>query len=202
MTRSEHDLVEALQHGDQSACDDLMEQYSREIYNVALRLTGRPEEAEDILQETFIRACQAAEDFEGKASLSTWLYRIAKNSGLMRLRRQKFDTVSLESSIEASEGALLPQQLHDWTLNPESALMDAELFKMLDDAVAELSDSLRAAFVLRDIEGRSTAEAAEALDISESALKVRLHRARKEIRDRLTQYFTQPASVSDEIDHP
>lgn len=189
MTRSENDLVEALQRGDQSACDDLVEQYSREIYNVALSLADRPEEAEDILQETLIKACQAAEEFEGRASLSTWLYRIAKNNGLMRLRRQKLDTVSLETSIEETEGAFLPQQLHDWTLNPESALMDTELFAVLDEAVSQLSDALRAAFVLRDIEGRSTAEAAEVLDISESALKVRLHRARQEIRDHLTEYF-------------
>lgn len=195
MTRTESDLVEALRRGDQSACDDLVEQYSREIYNVALSLADRPEEAEDILQETLIKACQAAEDFEGRASLSTWLYRIAKNNGLMRLRRQKLDTISLESSIEETGGAFLPRQLHDWTLNPESALMDAELFGMLDDAVSQLSDALHAAFILRDIEGRSTAEAAEALDISESALKVRLHRARQEIRDHLTQYYTQRSTT-------
>lgn len=191
MTRSEDELVAALQQGDTSACDDLVEQYSREIYNVALSLADRPEEAEDILQETLIKACQAAEDFEGRASLGTWLYRIAKNNGLMRLRQQKLDTVSLESSIEATEGAYLPEQLHDWTLNPESALMNSELFGVLDDAVSQLSDALRAAFVLRDIEGRSTVEAADALDISESALKVRLHRARQQIRDHLTEYFTQ-----------
>lgn len=192
MNQADKDLVKALHRGDRYACNDLVERFSGRIYNVALKLTGHPTEAEEVLQETFINACRGAENFEGRSSLGTWLYRIATNNGLMRLRRREAPTVPLDAPSEANEGReYWPRQLHDWHWEPESVALTGELRRAMDEAVEMLPDSLRAAFVLRDLEGLSTKEAAEVLDISPSNLKVRLHRARLVLREQLAAYFTE-----------
>lgn len=189
--RDEQALVEALHRGDQRACRDLVQRYARQVYNVALRLTGHPDEAEDVLQETFINACRNATRFEGRSSLSTWLYRIATNNGLMRLRRRQVPTIPLEVSSEDETLDFRPQQLHDWRWDPEAVVLTEELRQVMDAAIASLPESLRTAFVLRDLEGLSTQEAAEVLGISPGALKVRLHRARLLLRERLAEYFKE-----------
>ncbi len=192
MNQQEAALVQALQRGDPRACDEIVQQYSGKIYNVALRLTGHPNEAEEILQETFINACRGAESFEGRSSLATWLYRIATNNGLMRLRRKETPTVSLDifDSTAAEDGGA-PLDLHDWQWEPESLLLTDELRAAMDESVAQLPESLRAVFVLRDLEGLSTKETAEVLGISQSSVKVRLHRARMQLRRQLAAYFSQ-----------
>ena len=115
MNEEEKALVTALHRGDRYACNDLVEQYSSRIYNVALKLTGHPTEAEEILQETFINACRGAGNFEGRSSLGTWLYRIATNNGLMRLRRREAPTVPLDVPPDVEDGGeFWPRQLHDW----------------------------------------------------------------------------------------
>jgi RNA polymerase sigma-70 factor (ECF subfamily) len=190
MKQEELTLVHALQRGERYACNDLVERYSSKIYNVALRLTGHPTEAEEVLQETFINACRGVEGFEGRSSLDTWLYRIATNNGLMRLRRRKTLTVPLDISPEIEgQGQFPATQLEDWDWEPESVALTDELRQAMDEAVATLPEPLRAAFVLRDLEGLSTKEAAEALDISPNNLKVRLHRARLLLREHLAAYF-------------
>ncbi|RME97083.1 MAG: sigma-70 family RNA polymerase sigma factor [Chloroflexi bacterium] len=189
MNQEEKSLVQALHRGDKYACNDLVEKYSSKIYNVALRLTGHPIEAEEVLQETLINACKGAETFRGNASLGTWLYRIATNNGLMRLRRKKATVLSLDDDTKTGDGEFWPNQLHDWDWNPETVALDDELRQVMDDAVDRLPDSLRAAFVLRDLEGLSTKEAAAALNITPSNLKVRLHRARFLLREQLSLYF-------------
>ena len=192
MNEEEKTLIRALHRGDRYACNDLVERYSGRIYNVALKLTGHPIEAEEVLQETFINACRGAGDFEGRSSLGTWLYRIATNNGLMRLRRREAPTIPLDTPPEVEErGEFWPQQLHDWHWEPESVALTDELRQAMDEAVETLPDSLRAAFVLRDLEGLSTKEAAEVLDISPSNLKVRLHRARLLLREQLAAYFSE-----------
>ena len=195
MNSEEQALVKALHRGDRYACNDLVERYSSRIYNVALKLTGHPVEAEEVLQETFINACRGAENFEGRSSLGTWLYRIATNNGLMRLRRREALTVPLDPSPDGeAEGEFWPQQLQDWNWEPESVALSDELHQAMDKAVETLPDSLRAAFVLRDLEGLSTHEAAEVLGITPSNLKVRLHRARLMLREQLMSYFTEHAN--------
>ncbi len=194
MNPEDQALVKALHRGDRYACNDLVERYSSKIYNVALKLTGHPAEAEEVLQETFINACRGAENFEGRSSLGTWLYRIATNNGLMRLRRRQAPTVPLDLSPDAEvEGEFWPQQLQDWNWEPEAVALTDELRQAMDEAVATLPDSLRAAFVLRDLEGLSTQEAAEVLGLTPSNLKVRLHRARLMLRERLMSYFSEHA---------
>jgi RNA polymerase sigma-70 factor (ECF subfamily) len=190
MNPNEKSLVEALHRGDRYACDDLVQQFSGKIYNVALRLTGHPTEAEEVMQETFINACRGAEAFEGRSSLSTWLYRIATNNGLMRRRRKEMPVVSLDTSPnEEDTSEFWPRQLEDWDWNPETITLSGELQQVMHQAVEELPEQLRSVFVLRDLEGMSTQEVAEVLDISPGNAKVRLHRARLMLREYLAGYF-------------
>jgi RNA polymerase sigma-70 factor (ECF subfamily) len=196
MKQDEKTLVQALHRGERYACEDMINRFSGKIYKVALRLTGQPEEAEEVLQETFIKACRGVENFEGRSSLGTWLYRIATNNGLMRLRRRQTPTVSLDRTSQDKDAELPPLQLHDWYWEPETVVLTDELRRAMDEAVASLPDTLRGAFVLRDLEGLSTQEAAEALNISPGSLKVRLHRARLLLREYLETYFSKQPDYS------
>ena len=193
MKQDEQSLVEALHRGDRYACDDLVQRFTRRIYNVALRVTGQPDEAEEVLQETFINACRGVENFQGRSSLSTWLYRIATNNGLMRLRRRQVQSAPLDAFSLDPEAEFRPRQLEDWEWNPETVTLTDELRQVMDEAVASLPDSLRTAFILRDLEGLSTKEAAEVMGISPGNLKVRLHRARLMLREYLANYFDDGA---------
>jgi RNA polymerase sigma-70 factor (ECF subfamily) len=148
-----------------------------------------PMEAEDVLQETFISAFRGLDRFEGRSLLSTWLYRIAYNAALMHLRKRELATVSIDEPIENEEGDPMPRQLVDWGAAPDQVLLNGELHRALDAAVAALPETLRSVFVLRDIEGLSTAETAAILDLTETNVKVRLHRARLALRERLSAYF-------------
>jgi RNA polymerase sigma-70 factor (ECF subfamily) len=186
---SEAQLVAALKAGDQAAFAEMVERYSPTIYNLALRLMNNAQEAEDVLQETFISAFRALDRFEGRSQLGTWLYRIAYNAALMRLRRRQVPTSSIDEPLTTDEGESLPRQLVDWTARPEELLLSGELRRVLDAAATALPATLRSVFVLRDIEGLSTAETAEALNLTETNVKVRLHRARLALREQLTAYF-------------
>jgi RNA polymerase sigma-70 factor (ECF subfamily) len=152
-----------------------------------------PQEAEDVLQETFLSALKALPDFEGRSSLSTWLYRIASNASLMRLRKKQPDTVSVDEPLTLDDGESVPRQLADWSNLPEDELLSSETRQVMDEAISELPESLRIVFILRDIEGLSTADTGEVLDLSEGAVKTRLHRARLWLRERLSAYFAERA---------
>jgi len=179
-----------------------VERYSGTVYNLALRLMNDRQEAEDVLQETFISAFRALDRFEGRSQLSTWLYRIAYNAAMMRLRKHQAPTKSLDEPRETEDGEIMPQQLVDWTAAPERLLLDQELRGMLNAALATLPETLRTVFVLRDIEGLSTAETAETLGLTQTNAKVRLHRARLALRERLTGYFAQAATDIQLPTHP
>ncbi len=181
--------LEALRKGDRAEFARLVEAYYPTIYRVALRLTGSAQDAEDVLQETFLKAYRHLNGFDGRSSLSTWLYRIATNEALMLLRKQKPGQVSMDEPIQTEEGEQEPMQIVDWCCLPEEEFMSAEAQKELDQAVARLPASLRAVFLLRDIEGLSTQETGEVLNLSETAVKTRLSRARLRLREVLTHYF-------------
>lgn len=166
-----------------------METHSGKIYRLALKMLRNTQDAEDILQETFIKAYDHIADFEGRSSISTWLYRIASNEALMFLRRQKDNTTSIDEPIVSDDGDEIPQQILDWCCLPEKDLMSAESRKYLDQAVESLPESMRIVFLLRDVEGLSTRETADVLDLSESAVKTRLSRARLKLREELSTYF-------------
>ncbi len=181
--------LEALRRKDRQAFALLVDQNSDPIYRLALKMTGNPQDAEDVLQETFIKAYNHISSFEGRSKISTWLYRIATNEALMLLRKRKDGLVDIDEGVETEDGEVMPIQIVDWCCLPEKELLSAESRDHLWEAAMNLSDSTRAAFLLRDVEGLSTKEAAEALDISESALKVRLMRARMELREELSGYY-------------
>jgi RNA polymerase sigma-70 factor (ECF subfamily) len=190
------ELLERLWAGEPAAYRQLVEQNSANVYNVALKLLGDEQEAEDVLQETFLSAFEAIDRFEGRSQLSTWLYRIAYNASLMRLRkRDRMTTFSLDQGTGIEEMTEVPgsRQLVDWSAVPDDQLLTAEARQEMDQAIAELPETLRSAFVLRDVQGLSGAETAEILGITVQAVKNRLHRARLRLRDRLSGYFSERA---------
>jgi len=183
--------LEALRKGDKEAFADLVNRNSENIYRLGLKMTGNPQDAEDVLQETFIKAYNHINNFEGRSKISTWLYRIAVNEALMLLRKRKNNLTSIDQGIQTDDGEILPKQIVDWCCLPEKELLRDEVTEHIEDAIGLLSDANRAAFLLRDVEGLSTRETAEALDISQSAVKVRLMRARMQLREDLTDFFAQ-----------
>jgi len=186
-------LTARLKAGDRSACAECIEMHSPQVYRLALRLMGNETEAEDVMQETFLSAFRGIGSFEGRSGLGTWLYRITYNAAMMRLRRTEPHTTSVDESLDGDGQFAIPQQLFDWCCLPERDFESDEVREELETAIGELPESLRAVFVLRELEGLSTAETAGALDISEGAVKVRLHRARLWLRERLSPYFTDIA---------
>jgi RNA polymerase sigma-70 factor (ECF subfamily) len=191
---TESELLEGLRHGDPEAYRLFVELNSANVYNVALKLLGDEQEAEDVLQETFMSAFEAVGSFEARSKLSTWLYRIAYNASLMRLRkRKKMTTFSLDRPTPDEDRIDVPasRTLVDWSSVPDDELLTAEARQEMDRAIAELPESLRSTFILRDIQGLSGAETAEVLGITVQAVKTRLHRARLRLRDRLSDYFSE-----------
>lgn len=179
----------ALKRGDKHAFALMVDAHSDKIYRLALKMLGNEQDAEDVLQEVFIKAFKNIQGFEGRSKVSTWLFRIAVNESLMLLRKRKGVTVDIDQEYETNDGELMPRQITDWCCLPEKELMSGETRQAIDLAIQSLSDANRAAFLLRDVEGLSTQDAAEVLNISESALKVRLMRARLALREVLTTYF-------------
>ena len=183
--------LEALQRKDKQAFAQLVDQNSTRIYRLALKMVGNEQDAEDVLQNTFIKAFNNIQNFEGRSKVSTWIYRIAVNESLMILRKRKKGITHNDEGLEMDNGDLLPKQIIDWCCLPEKELMSSESRTMIKVAIKTLSDANRAAFLLRDVEGLSTRQTAEALDISESAVKVRLMRARMQLREELTSFFAE-----------
>ena len=196
----EAELIARLQAGDKAACAQCIDIHSPMIYRLGLRLMGNEAEAEDVLQETFMNAFRAIESFEGRSGLGTWLYRIAYNAAMMRLRKPAPYTVSVEETIAGETMAVVPRQLFDWCCLPEEDFASDEVRAELEQAIRELPDSLKTVFIMRELEGFSTAETADALELSEGAVKVRLHRARLWLRERLTPYFTELARDGQEME--
>lgn len=184
-------LLEKLRTGDPFAFAQFVEDNQRQVYNLALRMLNNPQEAEDVLQETFLSAYKALPGFEGRSSLSTWVYRIASNASLMRLRKRHPETVSVDEPLLVDGGDSLPRQLVDWSILPEDELLSAESRRVMDQAVSELPEALRIVFILRDLEGLSTLETGEIVGLSEGAVKTRLHRARLRLREKLSAYFAE-----------
>jgi RNA polymerase sigma-70 factor (ECF subfamily) len=182
--------LSALQNGDRAEFARVVNAYSDQIYRLALKMLRDPQDAEDILQETFIKAYHGFSGFKGNAKVSTWLYRIATNEALMLIRKRKENVISLQKTVETDEGeSIEPVNLTDWCCLPESELLSTEAIEYLDRAIEIISENLRAVFLLRDIEGLSTAETADVLGISEGAVKTRLSRARLKLRELLSGYY-------------
>ena len=188
--RHEEDFsLEALRSGDRAEFARLVDRYSPFVYRLGLKMLNSPQDAEDVLQETFIKAYRHLQGFDGRARVSTWLYRIATNEALMLLRKKHPDTISVNEPWENELEDQEPLQIVDWCCLPEAELMSEEARESLDRAVDSLPASLRVIFLLREIEGLSTRDTAEVLNLSEAAVKTRLSRARLKLREDLSSYF-------------
>ncbi len=182
-------IVAQARTGDAKAFNELLQRYERKIFRLALHITQNREDAEDVLQETFLKAYQHLDQFQGQSKFYTWIVRIAVNQALMKLRKRKSDrSVSLDDTIDTGEDTVA-REIAAWDENPEQQYGREELNQILTSAVDGLTPIYRAVFVLRDVDGLSTEETAEALELSVPAVKSRLLRARLQLRDKLTRYF-------------
>lgn len=182
--------VEALHAGDRQEFARMMDAYSGPIYRLALKMLSHPQDAEDVLQNTFLKAFQHIGTFEGRSSLSTWLYRIASNEALMMLRKKRPE-VTMSDTIPEDEADqdYEPVEFTDWCCLPEEEFVTSESKAALDQAIRRLPETLRIVFLLRDIEGLSIQETSQALNLTETAVKTRLLRARLRLRDELSGYY-------------
>jgi RNA polymerase sigma-70 factor (ECF subfamily) len=185
----ESGLVAKAREGDSGAFNELVNRYSRKIYRLAKHITQNDEDAEDVLQETFLKAFEHLGGFQGQSKFYTWIVRIAVNESLMKLRKRKSDrTVPLDEPLDTGEDTVV-REIAVWDENPEQKYSREELGQILDEAVESLRPVFRTVFVLRDIEELSTEETSEALGISVPAVKSRLLRARLQLRERLSRFF-------------
>lgn len=182
-------LVVKAQAGDVAAFTELISRYERKIYRLAKHITESDEDAEDVLQESFLKAYEHLDGFQGNSKFYTWLVRIAVNEALMKLRKRKSDkTVSLDDNGSDGDEPII-REIAVWDGNPEQRYSSEELRGILDTAIQNLKPSFRTVFVLRDVEELSTEETASMLNLSIPAVKSRLLRARLELRERLTRTF-------------
>lgn len=195
-----------LQAGDRAEFARLVDAYSEPVYRLALKILNDPQDAEDVLQETFLKALRSVSGFEGRSSLSTWLYRIAANEALMLVRKRK-PQAALREEVDEEDAEDLANAVTvvDWCCLPEKELLSNEARRFLDAAVQKLPLTLRMVFLLRDVEGLSIRETAEALSLTEMTVKTRLLRARLRLREELSGYYgvqvaaaQQAAKVQDE----
>lgn len=181
-------LLEGLRRHEPDACTCLVKRFAPLVYAQAMRMVGDPDEAESVLQLTFIKACEKFDSFEGRSGLGSWLYRIATNEALMQLRRHA-PQLGLDDLAETLQPEDVPHRIGPWPLDPATTALDSELRIQLEQALASLPESLRIVFVLREIQGLSTEETAATLNLGASAVKVRLHRARLRLRELLAAYM-------------
>src|SRR5499425_3922628 len=188
-------LVDAARDGDVGAFEQLVKRYDRNVFRIAQHITQNREDAEDVVQDAFLKAYQNLEQFQGQSKFYTWLVRIAVNEALMRLRRRRPERmVSLDEEVKTEEDSM-PREVADWSPNPEQLYSQAELRDILGKTIQGLPPGFRTVFVLRDVGGLSTEETADALDLSIPAVKSRLLRARLQLRERLSRFFQRRESA-------
>ena len=193
---SESSLVRRAQGGDLAAFEALTSRNEQRVYSLAFRMLRQEQDAEDVTQQTFLSALEHLEGFRGEASFSTWLLRIAAHAALKVIRKRKgLDAVSLEEATEPKEeGGPIPhpEYIADWRQSPDELAHQREVQRLLNDALSQLDMKHRMVFMLRDIEGLSVRETAETLGLSEANVKVRLLRARLQLREILTRALGDP----------
>lgn len=191
----DEELVALVRSGQAEAFNQLVLRYQEKVYRLARRLTRTEEDAEDVLQDAFVRAYQSLPDFKGTSRFYTWIYRITVNLALMKLRRDRFRFVSLDEPIETKRGEVTRDLPHGGR-DPLAELVHKETNGILDKAIDDLSPTSRAVFVLRHVEGLSTEETGRILNLSPQAIKSRLHRSRIMLADRLNALVGDDATAS------
>ncbi len=190
-TMTDEISLEALIAGDRAEFARMVDVYSNPIYRLGLRMLSNSQDAEDVLQNTFLNALTHLPAFEGRSSLSTWLYRIAANEALMVIRRKKPEVNLEDAQADDNAEDLKPTQFIDWSALPEEELLSGEGKKVLEDTIQSLPEAMRIVFLLRDIEGLSIKETADALNLTETNVKTRLLRARMFLREQLSTYYRE-----------
>jgi len=182
-------LVAQAKAGDAAAFSELVQHYDRRVFRMAKQITQNDDDAADVLQESFLKAYTHLDEFQGNSKFYTWLVRIAVNEALMKLRKRRSDrTTPLDEPIDTGEDEVV-REIAVWDENPEQSYSREELGQILDEAINSLKPDYRTVFVLRDIEEMSIEETAKALNLSISAVKSRLLRARLQLREKLTRLF-------------
>lgn len=184
---SEENLIAALKRREPAALAAVFEQYADRIYRLAVSLLHDEQQADGVVQDTFLALIESIHQFEGRSSLGTWLYRVGYNECRMRQRSIRPD-IELDA-VEDPDA--MPQHFADWSTVPDHILESSEARTEMERAIQSLKPEMRTVFVLRDVEGLSTEETAHIMNISEGAVKVRLHRARLALREKLAAYFTE-----------
>jgi RNA polymerase sigma-70 factor (ECF subfamily) len=191
---NEQSLVAAAQAGDSDAFVTLLNQYSRHIYRVGLSITGNHQDAEDVLQESSLKAYRAIAEFQGKSRFYSWLVRIAVNVALGKLRKRAlWKESSLDEPREGEDGGYIPLKIESWGDDPEKACLNNELQQILAEVIQKLDPKSRTIFTLRDVEKFSLEETATLLGLSIPVIKTRLSRSRLKLREELTRYFGKDA---------
>ncbi len=181
-------LVQAAKDGDVAAFEKLVRRYNRKVFRVARYITQNQQDAEDAVQDAFLKALRGLGQFQGKSRFSTWLFRITVNESLMKLRQRRgIQAVSVDQD-DRRDPAAIPLEIVDWRPNPEQLYSQSELKEILAKALQGLSPKCRTVFLLRDVEGFSTDETAEVLNLNVPTIKTRLLRARLKLRDRLGRH--------------
>ena len=187
---NEATLVAEARGGSNDAFTTLLRQYDRNIYRLALNITGNQEDAEDVMQEAFLKAYTHLDRFQGNSRFYTWLVRIAVNEALMKLRKRRGDrSVSLDEPVKTENNDLMPREVEDWGDDPEERYAKEEVQTIVTKAIESLDPQFRVVVALRDVEDLSTEETAELLGLSVPAVKSRLLRGRLKLRERLNPYF-------------
>lgn len=184
----EQELIAQAKSGSTAAFGRLVERYERKVFRLARNITRNHEDAEEVVQNALVQAFRNLSRFRGDSRFYTWLVRITVNEALMKVRRRRLNEISIDDSLETDE-SLIPRQLEDWGPNPEQRYSQEELQSILTKTIGKLEPGYRTVFQLRDVEGLSTEETAEALALSSSAVKTRLRRARMRLRNSLNKYF-------------
>ena len=185
---TETEIVRRAKAGDKKAFSELVSTYSDRIYNLALRILRNREDAEDVLQETFLTVLQKLDTFDGRSNFFTWIYRIATNASLMKLRKKKLVFAELPENPDLGPRHE-DKHFADWSQDPSINVQNEEVKKVIDKAISELSDIYRSVFILRDIEQLSIKKTSKILNISEENVKIRLRRARFYLRDKISEHF-------------
>ncbi len=184
----EHLLVAAAKRGDTGAFEELVNRYEAKIFRLTMNITRNREDAEDAMQDAFLKSYAHLKDFQEDSRFYTWLVRIAANEALMRLRKRRPNQFSLDEPVEGDED-LMPREVQDWGPSPEQRFAQTEMHEILSEVIDKLEPDFRIVFVLRDVEELSTEETAKTLGISVPAVKSRLLRARLKLREKLNRYF-------------
>jgi RNA polymerase sigma-70 factor (ECF subfamily) len=204
---TDSELVGRAKAGELDAFEELTSRHERQVYTLAFRILRHEHDAEDVTQQTFLSALEHLGGFREDASFSTWLLRIATHAALKVIRKRKgLPTASLEEATEPDaegEGGPLPhpEYIADWKLSPEELVHANETRRLLEQALQELDDKHRLVFLLRDVEGLSVRETAQALGITEANVKVRLLRARLQLREHLTRTLGDPTKTVKRVAH-